>query len=365
MDDSVNKENAEKEISLVELIRKLWNKRRFIIKACVIGGMIGLIVGFGIPKEYTTTVILAPKSSGTGGFGNIETITAMAGIDSRQRNTSDISPELYPGIAKSTPFLTGLLNLRVVDEKQKVNAALSDYLNEYQRKPWWSYVFGLPGKMIEWFSSKEENGKAVSTDSEKKIIVLTKEQKDILDALKEKINVSVDKKNGALTLSATMQSANISAVVADTLARYMQDYIISYRTEKSKQDLIFTQKLYDESQENYFKAQQKYAAYVDKHRNIVSASFRVAQERLQNEMNLAYDVYNQTAQQLQKAKIKVQDETPIYAVIQPAEIPLSASAPRKPLILIGCVFISLIGASFWIISGREFFRKMKKSANAE
>lgn len=358
MSDSINDiENTEKEINLIEIVHKLWIRRRFIIKACIIGGIVGLIIAFSIPKEYTTTVTLAPKPDSKTS-GSMGTLAAMAGIDLQQK-TSDVSPELYPSIVKSTPFLLGLLNIQVVDEKQGVNTVLYDYLDGHQKKAWWSYIFGLPSKMIGWFSSDSEDvDEVISNDSGEKIIVLTKEQKKILEALKEGVGVSVDKKTGVITLSTTMQSANISAMLVDTLTSYLQDYIISYRTEKARQDLAYTQTLYNESQEGYFRAQQKYAEYIDRHQNIVSASFRVTQERLQNEMNLAYNVYNQMAQQLQMAKIKVQDETPVYTVIQPAEIPLSASAPRKMLILIGFVFLSLIGVSFVVLFQKGFFKKI-------
>lgn len=361
MGDSVDKENTEKEINLIEIIQKLWSKRRFITKACIIGGIIGLIIGFSIPKEYTTTVTLAPEKS-SGSTGSLGSLAAMAGINLQQNTSSEISPDLYPNIVKSTPFLMGLLNLQVIDEKQGINTTLSDYLSEYQKKTWWSYIFGLPGTVLGWFSSSEKGGDdIIAADSEKKVLALTREQKRVLEALKGSINVSVDKKSGAITLSSTMQNARISAMMVDTLTRYMQAYIINYRTEKARQDLVFTQKLYNESQEDYFKTQQKYAEYIDRHQNIVSASFRVTQERLQNEMNLAYNVYNQMAQQLQMAKMKVQDETPVYTVIQPAEIPLNAASPKKMSILIGLVFLVFIGVCCWIVFGKNFLKQFKNN----
>ena len=62
--------------------------------------------------------------------------------------------------------------------------------------------------------------------------------------------------------------------------------------------------------------------------------------RLQNEMSLAYSLYNQTAQQLQLARAKVQESTPVYAIVQPATVPLKPSKPSKIMILVGCVFLA-------------------------
>ena len=76
----------------------------------------------------------------------------------------------------------------------------------------------------------------------------------------------------------------------------------------------FTQKLYEEAQAAYYTAQSKYARYMDANQNIVRRSVRTEQERLQNEMTLNYNLYNQMAQQLQMAKAKVQEVTPAYVV---------------------------------------------------
>ena len=40
------------EIDLLELAKKIWAKRRFIIKYALIGAVAGLVIGFSLPKEY-------------------------------------------------------------------------------------------------------------------------------------------------------------------------------------------------------------------------------------------------------------------------------------------------------------------------
>ncbi|MDR1055973.1 MAG: chain-length determining protein [Prevotellaceae bacterium] len=359
MSDTINNTESvevENEIDLIELIRKLWNKRWFIFKACCIGGVIGLIIAFSIPKEYTTTVILAPEINSEN-KGNMGALAATIGIN-LQQNTSEISPDLYPDIVKSTPFLLALLDLKVVDKEQEINTTLYNYLNDLQKKAWWDYIFSFPFQVLSKIHPTPEN-----TDAEgisEKIISLTVEQEEVIKMLNKKISISVNKKTGVISLGVTMQSANISASIADTLSSYMQDYIIKYRTEKARQDLAFTQILYDESKQEYYNAQQVYANYIDKNQGIISASFRTTQERLQNEMNLAYNVYTQMAQQLQMAKIKVQDTTPVCKIIQPAVIPIKASTPKKILILMGFVFLAFLASYGWIFFVKDYIKSGKQ-----
>ncbi len=52
---------------------------------------------------------------------------------------------------------------------------------------------------------------------------------------------------------------------------------------------------------------KKYADYMDSHDNIILQSVRAEQERLQNDMSLAYQVYSQVANQLRWPGAKVQE----------------------------------------------------------
>lgn len=59
-------------------------------------------------------------------------------------------------------------------------------------------------------------------------------------------------------------------------------------------------------------------------------------------------------------KPKVQETTPVYAVVQPATVPIKASKPSKPLILVGCVFLAVVAASAWILFGKDLVANFKK-----
>ena len=62
-------------------------------------------------------------------------------------------------------------------------------------------------------------------------------------------------------------------------------------------------------------------------------------ERLRNERNLAYNVWNQTASQVEVTKIKLQEETPIATVVEPAIVPDHAASPKKAMIFIAFAFL--------------------------
>lgn len=340
------------EIDLMELARKVWAGRKLILKCCGIAAAIGLVVAFSIPKEYTTTVTLAPESTSSGrSLGSLSALAGMAGINlgSASQTRDALYPIYYPDIVSSIPFVTELFDVPVKSQDGKLQTTVYEYMTEHQKAPWWRAVFSFPAKAMGWVVSLFKEEKEEKTHQKVDPFQLTRKEAGVVAGLNRKINVSVDDKYYFVTLSVTMQDPLISATLTDTVLCKLQNYITKYRTDKSRNDLAYTQKLYDEAKENYYEAQKRYADYVDQNQNIMLRSVQVKQERLQNEMNLAYNIYNQMAQQLQLAKAKVQESTPVYAVVQTATVPLNASKPSKSVILIGFVLMAGVAAISWIL----------------
>lgn len=355
----------EQEIDLIELAQKVWAERKLVFKACGIAVIVALVVAFSIPKEYATSVTLAPETGGKSVSGGIGALASMAGISLGASSGEDaLSPELYPDIVSSTPFLINLFDVRVKSEEAEVDTMLYAYLKEYQRSPWWSAITSAPFKVLGWTMSLFRDEQPEEGDAKLDPFHLTKGESGIAKALGSRLAVSVDKKTGVTTLTVTMQDALISASLTDTVMHSLQNYITDYRTNKARHDLAYMEKLYDEAKQDYTEAQQKYAQFADANQNISRLVYRAEQERLQNEMNLAYQMYTTVSQQLQMAKAKVQEITPVYTVVQPATVPLRAAKPNKLMILVGFVFLAGVGSVGWILFVKDFIRNWKKSEAA-
>ncbi len=367
--NSVSSKSEEQEIDLLALIARVWAGRNLIFKCCGIAVLVALVVAFSIPKEYTATITLAPEfSKGSSSLSSLSSLASIAGINLQNNNTRDaINPNFYPDIVSSVGFSTSLFSVPLRRMNDSLQVTLYEYLKDYQRVPWWRTVTGFPFKCLGWTLSlfREEKVDTISASTVNPFH-LTREEAGIVGALGQRIDVSVDKKTYMITLSVTMQDPLIAATLTDTVMVRLQQYVTDYRTGKARGDLEFAQQLYDEARQKYYDAQQAYADFVDMNQNLSLRSVQTRQERLQDEMNLAYNLYNQTAQQLQLAKAKVQESTPAYAVVQEATVPLRASKPSKPMILIGFVFLAGVGSVGWILFGRDLlvgFRKKKEEGD--
>lgn len=365
MENNIKKTEApqpeEQEIDLLELAHKVWAERKLILKVCLVATAIGIMVAFSIPKEYSTSVTLAPETTEKTQGGNMGALAAMAGINLNSSSGQDaLSPELYPDIISSTPFLTDLFSVQLTMKDGSMKTTLYDYMEKDQQKPWWNTVLSAPFKAFGWGMSLFRNTEKSENDGSKlDPFRLTPKQAGIAKALSSRISISADKKTGVTTLSVQMQDPLISATLTDTVMQRLQKYITNYRTNKARHDLAFTEKLYKEAKADYYTAQQRYAHNIDGNLNVVLQSYRSEQERLQNEMTLAYGVYNQLAQQLQMAKAKVQEITPVYTVVEPATVPLRPVKPNKVMILVGFIFLGTIGSIGWILFIKDLLKIRK------
>ena len=54
MEDTRQSVSNAEEIDLLKLAKSVWRKRAFILKVATAGAVVGLVVAFSIPREYTT-----------------------------------------------------------------------------------------------------------------------------------------------------------------------------------------------------------------------------------------------------------------------------------------------------------------------
>ena len=353
--------DKEAEIDLMDILRKIIGIRKTIYKAASIGLIIGVIIAICIPKQYTAEVTLSPEMSSNKGTGLSGLAASFLGSDVAMGDGTDaLNASLSADIVSSTPFLLELSTMEIPASKG-VNMTLNTYLDE-EYVPWWSYVIGFPSIIIDGAKSLfiEEDELVYSNRTNKGVIELSQKESKKIEVLKNTITAIVDKKTSMTTVAVTLQNPKVAAVLADSVVKKLQEYIIDYRTTKAKEDCIYLEKLFKERQQEYYAAQKEYANYIDSHDNIILQSVRAEQERLQNDMSLAYQVYSQVANQLQVARAKVQEEKPVFAVVEPAVAPLKPSGISKKVYVLVFIFLSVCIVMFWKLFGEEFLDKIKE-----
>lgn len=353
------------EIDIMEYVAKLWKSRSMIIKWCCVGAVIGLVVGFSLPKTYKASAVLAPEAAGNSSSGMGE-IAAMMGV-SIDNSVDAISVDMFPDVAHSTPFIAGLFDLPVQFERKDsvINTTLLDYMLKYQRKPWWNPIIKAPIKALSWCISlfKEKEPEEVIASSENRnLATLTKKERKVVKYFVESIIVSIDKKTGKTLIELEMQDPLVVYTVTQAVVDNLTNYMSNYRTSKVRQDIENLTSIYDQRKEDYYEAQQIYAKYVDANKNVILQSAQAEQERLKQEMDLAYQVYSQVATQLETARIKEQETKPVFVILEPVAVPNLKSGPSKAKLLILFTFLAGCCAAAWVLFKDDILQIFKEVA---
>lgn len=353
-------DDDELQIDWMGILRQVLAIRKKLYKAAAVGVVLGILIALGTPKQYTVSITLSPEmGSSKSGSGLASMAASFPGGSIGSDSPDALNATLAPDIVTSTPFLLELFDARVVSQDKQIDTTFTAYLDE-QKSSWMGYVLKAPGMAISGikslFSDKEEKTATI----QKGAIELNEKDAAKLEGLRQQIMADVDKKTAITTLSVTLQDPKVTATIADSVVSKLQQYITAYRTSKAKEDCQYLEKLYKERQQEYYDAQQRYARYVDANSNVVFQSTLAERERLQNDMNLAYQVYSQVAQQLQVARAKVQEEKPVFAVVEPAVVPLNPSGTSRKVIVLGFIFLAVAFTGAWELMGKKYWQLLKE-----
>lgn len=334
------------QIRIKQIVVLLYQKRRFIILSCALVVLFASIYIFSLPRSYTSRVVLLPElSSSTGISGSLGSLASFAGIKLGNSGGDDaISPEFYPKVLSSTPFVVEMFAVQV-SLNTGVKVSLYDYFDRYQKEPWWSSIFSF------FKSQKTEEMKQIDAYR------FTKHQDLVAKHMLKAIVCMVDKKTDMITIEVSVQDPEIAAYVANILKEKLQEYIIDYRTSKARIDAEYMEKIVQETKDQYLAAQMAYATYSDAHQDLYLMKFNQEKTRLENEMQLAYTVYSQAKQQLQLSQAKLQERTPVFVTIQPGTVPLKPSAPKRMIFIFMVSILTVVLSSVCLIVKDIYNRK--------
>ncbi|MDG5801030.1 GNVR domain-containing protein [Marinilabiliaceae bacterium ANBcel2] len=355
--ENINKDNKQPpsiikddEIDLVALMLHIWNGRKIILKTVAVFIVLGLLIALTSPEKYKSQVKLIPQigagSSGLGSLGGLASQFGFGGLGGANvaAESGAIPPDYYPEIVSSLPFLQALLEEKVYFEEIKEEITLFDYFNDYQAGFSFGsflrrYTIGLPHTIIDLFKSDPEKVVVEDVTGRRQTIRLSEEEWEVVEKLEELITLEVGTETGMVTITTEMPQDYLAADIADIVSEKLSEFILAYKTDKSREDLRFVEERYSEAKKRFQESQEELAKFRDATRGRLTALAQTQEERLQSEYDLAFNVYNSLASQLEEARIKLQEDTPIVQVINPAAIPNERSSPRRSMIMIISVIL--------------------------
>ncbi|NBC64706.1 MAG: hypothetical protein GVY07_03435, partial [Bacteroidetes bacterium] len=336
------------EIDLYEKAKDIWNGRMTIFLFLIFFLGIGFFHAEFGPVEYTSTSSLIQESEGAsvGDFGS-SFLSSLTGMNIRSGGSGNLSAvatgraplpvSLYPPIINSTDFQKKLIYTEVEFSTQDTTITLFDYFHNYRvpsiREEVYEIVSNmtiyLPQTFFNWLydlfekpsSADESETSEVIEDS--RVQSITSSERGVIEWLKLRITLASD--GGILQISTSLPDPKAAALINAELVEHIQQYITDYRIRKAKQNLEDTLERYEIAKERYEEAQYRLAKYRDENINVSSETANIAEERLSNEASLRFNIYNSIAQEVEQARMILQQQIPVFNPLEKPNVPSSPS----------------------------------------
>lgn len=329
-------------IDLRQVFRKIWASRRLFYKTLPTAFVLACIYILGVPRTYTSEVKLAPEMENSGAGGALSSLASSFGFDLGDMQTTDaITPLLYPDLMEDNGFVTSMFGINVKTLDGDVSTTYHDYLQKYTQPSVWS-------KPMIWVKQLlKPSGKG--GDSKFDPYQLSRLENEVAEAIRGNVKISVDKKNGVITINVQAQDPLVCKTMADSIKERLQLFITEYRTNKSRTDYEYYKKLTEQAKHEYEKTRQMYGSMADANSRIALKSVELKMEDMENDMQLKFNTYTSMNTQLQAAKAKVQERTPVFTVIKGAAVPVKPSGPKRMIFVLAITIVTFIATSLYIV----------------
>ena len=337
-------------IDLIALLKQIYQGRKLIILSAFVAAILGVVVALDTPNTYTSGATFIPQTGGDSKpSSSLSGLASLAGISlGGTGGGSDIPPTLYPQIISSVPYKLDLLDESIEVSNNEVS--LGEYLGDDSGSSILgtvkNYTIGLPGTILSALKGSSSEG---ALEAQGKIYQISEDDRKLFEALNTKLILSLNEKEGFVTLEFSDEDKFVAAQVAERAKELLQERIIAFKNQSARELLDFTTKQYQENKTSYEALQDSIAIFKDQNLNISSSLYQNRLDRLERELNIASSVVEQLASQVEQAKLQVNKDTPVFTIIEPVTVPFERSAPKRSLIVVIWTFLGVVLSTGFVL----------------
>ena len=357
MEENINPVPEDQELSIdyKALALRLWAKRKYIIKVGAAFVVLGFLAAILQKPIYTSSCTFVPLSSSSkASGGSLSSLAALAGINLGDMSAGEsLSPLIYPQLLSNVEFNKELMRVPLHFEDYDEPVSLYDLATnpKYRRFTFDTallavkkYTIGLPGVILTAIRGEQPDVVVPGSgeDGEDgKISAYTNDEYKVYKSLSKMISLTVEKKDGYLTLSAQSGEALVAAELCRGALNLMQKYIADFKQTQAKDNLAYLQARSDETRADYLAKQMELAQYTDANRGVPTATSQTRMQQLSSEYDLAFALYTEVSKQLLQAELKVKNDTPVLSAVKPIDVPMKKSNSRSKTLMVW-VFLGVI-----------------------
>lgn len=379
--------HTEEEISVPELIIKgqkyfqFLKKRQLIVWLWVLTFfIIGIIIAINRDDEYEAVNVILSYSSSSNAMGGNQAASRLAGLagitlpNTQQQSGRVISEFMIPNLLNTYPvaYKLGSKPLRFYSEDAVMTGI--EFFSEPPNKTFIDHVkywtIEAPGRIIHWIvrklSAEPQRIRApettqieldkLSTPSTSSNPTSSNQREDhlyvdmrthfALSDLTSRVTVSLDL--NVISISAIMPDAYAAADLAQHATDILMQEVVNFEIRKTEEELAFLLELYAESEVKYNNALDVLTQIQDRLRGITSTTASIELTRAQGNVEIARQQFQQITLRVEEARIKLKEDTPMFAVLNPIQIPQRPVQGSPIGLVIVFIFLGLILGVGWV-----------------
>ena len=365
-------------IDFQQLFRTVWIRKSRLLISIAVFATLGLFIAVFSTVQYQSYALLIPEI-GSAPQSRTEQLLQRYGSELGIGNMMGVQegvipPMLFSTIVMSTPFQVELRDTELSFRNINGKITYVDYVENYASASpvdlLKRYTVGLPRVLIvavkNIFTSNDEDLElgypwlaGGSTETNVRIVRLSKNEMDIIDGLRSRIMIEQNIENGLIYSAVTMPDPIAAAELNYAVVELLKEYITDYQLQKVREDLEFTERMKEESEKRFNEAQFALASFLDQNKVLSTSRARVELERLQDEKNLAFGIYNTVSQRLEQTKLQLNEQRPTFKEVQPVTVPTKHSSPKRVKLMAVSVIIGTITGLIWIFFGENLLKFIK------
>ena len=341
--------------AISRLREEAWAQRRMFVIALLAAAAVGLFVALGSQEEYTARARLLPYKSGASAQG-LSGLAGLAGIRLPSgMGDATLSPDMYPALSQTLEFRSAVLESPLRFSAYDRPATFVFFFDSLLKVAPVSVVADwtvrLPGKVRTAVGGWSTDGPATgpSPDSLRSIPQYSEEYLEHVRELGQRLRVSVDRRTGVVTMVGVMPDRYASADLVRVASRELLHRVIAVESGKADEQLQFITRQHSQAVERYDRTHRELAAFLDGNRVLSTAMATIERSRLERQNDLAFELVQQLSREMEQARLKVSQDTPVFTYLEAVVVPARRSSPNRLMIVAACLFLGFCCAACVVV----------------
>lgn len=360
-------------LDLYKILSEIIKKTKKIIFLVLVSLFTLLLLDYQFaPIEFESkAAIIIDQTTTTNVNGNLNTLLGLPTNTNSLSTNGTLGYDMYQDLFKSQVFFNELIQIKFpISQNSKDSITLEQYfyngedLSFYKKLKHPSSFFKQNNIVTSNLILKNEMQDSVSivknnltpdliiSNQIPPIVQIDNNKAAVIEIMKSRIKLEIKDRN--LTVTTKMPKPFQSAIVGKIALENLLKFITAFKTHKQISQISYLQERVVESQDRYKIAQKRFGGYKDNSLGIIIQSAQTNEQVLNNELSIAFNIYNQFSVQLEQAKIELKKETPYFSILEPISIPNAAIEPSITYFLIKYLLLFIL-ISLSIIVYKLFF----------